>query len=255
MTTSRNFPQLYLKPVALNSDDHAQLTISPSAGGLSFAAAAQTVPLAAVEFIDAGRQLPVIFIQTADNRIVPLALMGLEQNENLFIGADGNWSGGYIPAYIRRYPFITVEHDGQTVVCFDENFDGFNQNGGLPLFEAGAPTSKTHEILAFVEDFNNQMRQSEQLGAMLAQAGLLRQIDAQATLNDGRSYALNGMLVVDEQRLAQLPDSDIVKMFRNGTLALIHAHLLSIRNLSGLVDRKQSRKQDSILTLAEVIGE
>jgi len=46
------------------------------------------------------------------------------------------------------------------------------------------------------------------------------------------------MLVVDEQKLNQMPDIDIVRLFRNGSLALINAHLLSLRNLGILVDRK-----------------
>lgn len=239
---SSNLPQFYQKPVMLNRDDHAGMTVSPSPAGLSFAAQAQTVPLASVEFFDAGRQLPVIFIQTNDHRIVPLALLGLEQGENLFIDSSGNWDGQYVPAYIRRYPFITVEQEGQTAVCFDEAFDGFNLPGGTELFENGEPSAKTKEIIAFLEDYNSRMQQTEQLGSMLAQSGLLRQIDAKATLHDGRNYELGGMLVVDEQKLAQLPDNDIVRLFRSGALALIHVHLLSIRNLAGLVDRKSSRK-------------
>jgi hypothetical protein len=240
---STNLPQFYQKPVMLNRDEHADLTVSPSPGGLSFAAPARTVPLAAVEFFDAGRQMPVIFIRTDDQRIIPLALMGLEQGENLFVDADGNWDGQYVPAYIRRYPFITLEQEGQTAVCFDEAFDGFNLPGGTPLFEHGEPAEKSREIIAFLEDYNNRMQETEQFGAMLAQSGLLRQIDARATLHDGRNYELGGMLVVDEQHLARLPDSDIVRLFRSGALALIHAHLLSIRNLAGLVDRKSGRKQ------------
>lgn len=238
-----NLPQFYQQPVLLNRDDHAGLTISPSPAGLFFAAQAQTVPLAAVEFFDTGRQMPIIFIQTADQRIVPLALLGLQQGENLFVDQDGAWNGMYVPAYIRRYPFITVEQDGQVAVCFDQAFDGFDQPGGASLFADGEPTAKMQEIVGFLQDYANQMQQTEQLGALLAQSGLLRQMDARAELNDGRSYALNGMLVVDEQRLNQLPDSDIVRLFRNGTLAMIHAHLLSIRNLAGLVERKNNRER------------
>jgi hypothetical protein len=73
---------------------------------------------------------------------------------------------------------------------------------------------------------------------MLLRAGLLKPIEAQVNMNDGRDYSLRGMLVIDEQKLAQLPDVDIVKLFRSGALAQIHAHLLSLRNLGILVDLK-----------------
>lgn len=234
-------PQFYQQPTPLNSDEHAALTISPAPDGYRFAATAQTILLAATEFFDASRFYPIIFTVTADNTVLPLALLGLEQRENLFVDADGDWLAGYIPAYARRYPFITSDEAGQMAVLFDAAFPGFNQPGGEPLFADGTMTAKTEEIIAFLRDYCHQMQQTGALGGMLTQAGLLRPIDAQANLNDGRSYALNGMLVVDEQKLAQLTDLEIVKLFRDGTLALIYAHLLSLRNLNVLIDRKAAK--------------
>ena len=242
MTEKGNLPQFYILPVVLNRDVHAALTISESPARFTFAARAQTVVIASVEFFDACRQFPVIFTRTDDGRIVPLALMGLEIDENLFVDDAGNWLGAYIPAYIRRYPFITTDGaDGQAVVCFDEAFDGFNREGGTPLFENGGPSPKMKEVIGFLDDYFIRMKETEQLGAFLAENGLLRQIDAQANLDDGRSYALNGMLVVDEPRLAQLPDADIVQLFRSGLLGLIQAHLISLRNLGVLIDRKAGK--------------
>jgi hypothetical protein len=199
--------------------------------------------MASVEFFDACRQFPIIFSPATNGVIVPLALMGLENNENLFVdGHHGNWLGAYIPAYIRRYPFITTDGiDGPMTVCFDETFDGFNREGGIPLFEKGEPSPKMKEIIAFLNDYYRQMKETENFCATLANGGLLRQIDAQANLADGRSFALNGMLVVDEQKLIQLPDIDIVRLFRSGMLALINAHLVSLRNLGVLINRKAGR--------------
>lgn len=243
MTEKGNLPQFYIRPVVLNSDVHAALTISGSHAGFTFADRAQTVVIASVEFFDACRQFPIIFTRTGDGRIVPLALMGLENDENLFVDSRGNWLGAYIPAYIRRYPFITTDGaDAQMVVCFDEAFDGFNREGGTPLFENGEPSPKMKEIIGFLENYYIRMKETEQLGSFLAENGLLRQIDAQANLADGRRYVLNGMLVVDEPRLAQLPDADIVRLFRGGMLALINAHLISLRNLDVLIDRKAAGK-------------
>lgn len=233
---------MYSTPVALNRDRHADLTISPSPNGFGFANDALTVMLVASEFFDAGRIYPIIFTVTPQKSVVPLALLGLEEQENLFVDEDGKWDAHYIPAYIRRYPFVTTDgSEGQMTVCFDESFDGFNLEGGLPLFENGEPTVKTKEIQNFLQDYFLQMKQTEQFGLMLQEKGLLREISAQASLNDGRKYALNGMLVVDEEKLAQLPDTEVVTLFRTGAMALIHAHLLSLRNISSLAERKSQR--------------
>jgi hypothetical protein len=244
MDATPNLPQFYRHPVLLNSETHRGLTIAESPGRFAFAAQAQTVLIAQVEFFDVCRQFPIIFTRTGNGRIVPLALMGLEKEENLFVDVQGNWLGGYIPAYIRRYPFITTDDtDGRMAVCFDEAFDGFNREGGAALFAEGQPTAKLQEILAFLQDYYGRMQQTEAFGAFLAEAGLLRQIEAQANLADGRRFALKGMLVVDEQKLSQLPDAEIVRLFRSGALALIQAHLVSLRNLDALMDRKTKKQE------------
>jgi hypothetical protein len=240
-----NLPLFYKKPIPLNKQTHAGLTVSPSPNGFKFAAATQSVILAGVEFFDAGRQFPIIFSATAEKRIYPVALLGLEQNENLFVDDEGAWRGQYIPAYIRRYPFITTGvSSGQMTIYIDEAFDGFNQKGGVPLFESGDPSPKLQGIQTFLQDYFLRLTQTDQFCDMLMQASLFKQIDAQANMNNGRSYPLKGMLVVDEQKLAQLPDVDIVKLFRGGQLAIIQAHLLSLRNFDNLIDRK-AKLQDN----------
>lgn len=240
MEILQSLPQFYQSPVALDSSRHACLGISPSPTGFSFAAKAQSVILAGVEFFEAGREFPIIFSQTENGRMLPVALLGLEREENLFVDGQGGWQGSYIPAYIRRYPFINTE-GGTMAVCFDEFFDGFNAPESVPLFQDGGPSQKLKEITEFLKDYYQQMKRTEELGALLAQAGLLKQIDAQVNLNDGRSFALNGMLVVDEERLNMLPDVDLVRLFRSGMMALIHAHLLSLKSFGALLERKARR--------------
>lgn len=238
----RNLPPFYQNPVPLNREAHADITIGASPEGYRYAASSQTALLTAVEFFDAGRQFPVIFAPASDKRILPVALFGLERNENLFVDARGGWLGHYVPAYVRRYPFITTDGaEGQVTVCFDQVYDGLNREEGARLFEKGAPTAKLKEIEAFLQDFMAQIRHTEQFAAMLAEAGLFKPITARALLKDGRSYALEGMLVVDEQKLARLPDGEVVRLFRSGALALIHAHLLSLRNLNLLMDLKAGK--------------
>ncbi|MDR3580136.1 MAG: SapC family protein [Oryzomonas sp.] len=235
----QKMPQYYQKLVPLNKDLHAEMTVSPGPDGFRFTASSQTVLLAHAEFFDAGRHFPIIFIPTPTNSFVPVALLGLEPNENLFVDAEGSWTAQYVPAYIRRYPFITADVDNDRLaICFDETFPGFKQEGGTPLFIDGEASPKLQEIQTFLQDYAVQMKQTEQFGTMLAQSGLLRQMDAQANLSDGRSFPLNGLLVVDEQKLQQLPDADVVGLFRSGLMAVIQAHLMSLRNLNGLIDRK-----------------
>jgi hypothetical protein len=60
----------------------------------------------------------------------------------------------------------------------------------------------------------------------------------QVTLPDGRSAGLNGAWIIDEARLRNLPDATAAAWFRTGELALVYAHLLSLRNLPPLLQRR-----------------
>ncbi|HWR01214.1 MAG TPA: SapC family protein [Chlorobaculum sp.] len=229
--------------MALNSERHSDFTISPSPKGYHFASDLLTVMIVASEFYDAARQFPIIFTISAENIVQPVTLLGFEEGENLFVDDEGKWTGRYIPAYLRRYPFITTEEseDGRAVVCFDESFDGFNIEGGIPLFEDGEPTPKTIEIQNFLQGYLVQLKLTREFGALLLEKDLFREISAQANLVDGRSYGLNGMHVVDEQKLSQLSDVDVLELYKAGVLPLVYAHLLSLRNLQELVERKSNR--------------
>ena len=57
--------------------------------------------------------------------------MGLRDGENLFLREDGSWEDAYVPAYIRRYPFIFSELPGgdQLTLCIDNNKDVIDEKG------------------------------------------------------------------------------------------------------------------------------
>lgn len=238
MENQQSLPLFYQNPIPLHPETHGAYRIAPNPKGLAFAAKAQMVLLAGVEFFDACHQSPIIFSRHESGRIFPCALLGIEPEENLFVGAHGEWRGSYLPAYIRRYPFIHTISDGKLGVFIDAEFPGFQQETGELLFENAQPTEKLKEIGAFLQDYAQQIEKTESLCSLLAQLDLLKPMDVQVKLNDGRDYALRGMLVVDEKKLGELPDYDVLRIFRNGELALITAHLLSLRNINQLIKLK-----------------
>jgi SapC len=238
----QELPQFYQNPVPLNSVLHSDTTVGPGSRGLAFAANSHSVLLAGVEFTEACHEFPIIFTTVENGTAVPVALLGVAANENLFINEDGAWLGSYIPAYIRRYPFVNTD-DGnqQLVVCIDESCDGYNEEGGERLFESGEPTPYLQRALALVEDYYVQMKNTEQFCSQLQLLDLLKPMDATFTLTDGRVFNLCGLLVVDEEKLQQLDNGPLCDLFRSGGLMLIYAHLLSLKNLQKLLDRKTGR--------------
>ena len=106
-----------------------------------FAGETNSVILAGVEFSEAAKEYPIVFTQAGD-KVVPVAMLGLRNEENLFVDDKGGWDGRYIPSFVRRYPFVLAEtgETGQQAVCIDDAYEGFNDDEGEPLF-AGEETT------------------------------------------------------------------------------------------------------------------
>lgn len=244
ISAAPQLPLFYKKPVTVQSDVHRDLTVSPSEKGFSFAAETHTVILSAAEFIEAGHEYPIIFSVGAEQSPVPLALLGLAASENLFVDDSGKWSARYIPAYVRRYPFIPADTGGtEFPVCIDEAFDGLNKAEGQRLFdEDGSPTDYCRFVQSFVSDAQQQYLAGQAFVARIHELDLFRLMDANVKLKNGADLVLREFLIVDEDKLGRLSDSDVLDLFRKGYLPLIYAHLSSLKNISKLADLKVGRE-------------
>lgn len=232
----------YEKPVLLNRDKHRRRKILPSTG-FGFARKANSLYLAGVEFNEACKEYAIVFTRMGD-RVVPVVMLGLRSRENLFVDDREQWAGQYIPAFVRRYPFVLADLPGsQMGVCIDEAFAGLNDAEGEALFDAqGNDTPFLRNALEFLHQYQKEYLRTEGFCRRLEQAGLLMEMNARADLVDGRSFTVSSLLVVDEAKLAALADAQAVALFRAGDLHLISMHLLSLSNMRKLVDRVAERQ-------------
>lgn len=233
----------YEKPVALDREKHRNLKVRAT-GSFAFAGKANSLYLAGVEFNEACKEFAIVFTRVGSGRTVPVAMLGLRSRENLFVDPEGKWGAGYIPAFVRRYPFVLAELSGRTdmAVCVDEAFAGLNSAEGEPLFDAtGHDTRFLQHAVDFLSRYQAEYLRTEAFCQRLEQAGLLVEMNAKADLVDGRSFTINGLLIVDEKKLLALPDATALSLFRSGELHLISMHLLSLSNMQKLVDRMAAR--------------
>lgn len=226
----------YQRVVALNDKTHAGLRIRP-ASSFAYAARTNSVPLLISEFMECAREYPIVFARS-ESGMIPAVLLGLRDGENLYVGPDGKWDARYIPAFVRRYPFVPGKGaQGELLVCIDEASECFDTKLGEPLFAAGKPTAQLERAMKFLGEFHQSVSATEALGSRLDALGLFRQADSMAQLKDGRQYRLNGLHVIDEGKLRNLDVEVVKELFASNSLALIHAHILSLGNLAALVDR------------------
>ncbi len=233
----------YEKPVLLDRDRHRGRRVR-AGNSFAFARKANSLYLAGVEFNEACKEYAIVFTRAGGGKVVPVVMLGLRSRENLFVDAQERWDARYVPAFVRRYPFVLAELPGQSLaVCIDEAYAGLSESEGEALFDAqGQDTPFLRNALEFLAQYQREYLRTEAFCRRLDQAGLLTAMDARADLVDGRSVTVNGLLVVDEKKLLALPDATALAMFRSGELHLVSMHLASLSNMQGLVDRLALRK-------------
>lgn len=240
--SSTNF---YQKPAALNRERHRNLKLDASKGNFLFAAKTNSLLLATTELIDAAASYPVVFVGKEGGPYTLAAMVGLNNEENLFVDAAGIWdAGSYVPAFARRYPFVLsggADADADLAVCIDEAFAGFNDVDGQPLFDAeGKETPLLASAIDFLRHFHAEMQNTNAFAERLSTLGLLipRSFEVQ---RDGTKRVVDGVVMIDAEKLAALDDATVLTMVRNGDMALAHAHLLSIKQIPHLAVRLEER--------------
>lgn len=245
---NRAAPSLYRRPVALDPALHRQRQVQKLTD-FSIARELHAVPLTATEFPHAALEFPIVFIDsgardTAGKPVMaPAALLGLRHGENLYVDGE-RWDARYIPAYIRRYPFLTATLPGAggVNVLVDEAWSGFGEQGGEPLFEDGdAPAPALRRMMDFLERYEHEAERTRAFCERLGRLGVLKEMKADATLPNGEQISVDGFHTVDEARLRAFPDDTVLELWRTGVLMLIQMHLVSIVNIRHLVNRKAVR--------------
>lgn len=228
----------YEKPIALSKESHKNTKLNTQGNKFGFARNTNSVLLAGVEFTEAAKEYPIVFAKAGEST-VPVALLGLRTAENLFVDADGNWKARYIPAFVRRYPFVLGEtaKEGERMVCIDESYEGFSEADGEALFENDMPTPILKQAMEFLEEYQRQYMRTENFVKRLVNHDLLKSLNAQVDLVDGNQFGLTGLMVVDEAKLLQLADDDALAFFKSGELAWVYCHLMSLGGMSALLDK------------------
>ena len=226
----------YQDAVPVSKERHADLSVKTGAD-YRFAAEATAVPLTAVEIPAAASEYAVVFGGT-DDAVLPAAVLGIEAGQNHFVGADGAWKGRYIPAFVRRYPFVFASVDEGTTftLCIDESYAGCNREGrGERLFDAeGEQTQYLRGVLSFLQEYQVHFETTRVFCRKLKELELLEPMTARLRTQAGEQRALTGFQAVNREKLAALPDDQLAALARSGELELAYVALHSMRQISNL---------------------
>ena len=200
----------YERPVPLNADIHRQTRLGRLNNDFLFCQATNSIPLAAVEFFDAAREFPIAFTGREGEAPFPIAIVGVRQNENLLIEPDGRWGGRYVPAFVRRYPFVLAEKENAEDfnVYIDEGYAGYGAQDGERLFtDEGERTALLTQALDFLSVYQGEIRRTRLFVEKLQALDLLVPRVLEVTRAGQSPLVLQGFSVVDEQKLQSLDDA------------------------------------------------
>ena len=182
----------------------------------------------------AQRHYPIIF--SAGDNPIPLALLALNEGINTFFDEDGKpiESNVYVPAYLRRYPFLLAKLRPDTdelSLCFDPTAGAVGEfEEGDALFEGSEPTEATKAVLEFCKNFEEAGQRTGVLMDELKKADLLMDGEVSIQPEGGdKPYIYRGFQMVDENKLRELRGDVLRKMMQNGMLGIIFAHLFSLQ--------------------------
>lgn len=237
---------LYKEIKALNRDEHKTLKIKQAAD-CAFAAETHLVPLAGLEFFQAARHYPIVFIGQ-DEQLMPIALLGLVEGLNSYLDESNQWQANtYVPAFVRRYPFVLAQDDVDNfTVCFDQTYPGCNTDEGRELFNTeGENTDYLNEMIQFLQNFTQEMERTRDLVKTLNELELLTPRTLQLTHASGENFILRDFQAVDEARFNELNDEQVLSLHKKGFLGWIYAHLMSLGNANQLFERFIESKRES----------
>ena len=201
-------------------------------------------PLLATEIAFAAIEFPVIFSATAnEGEYMPLAVMGLKDGQNLLLNDKNVLSTRYVPAFVRRYPFVLGGNKDSEMMalCIDEDSKCFSQDGskGSRLFQDdGSHSEFLTDVVEFLKDYQFRAEMTRTFTKRLHELDLLEPLSANISFKDKEDASINlgGFFVVKREKLKAISDADALDLFKKDGLELIYAHIQSLSNFNRLID-------------------
>jgi hypothetical protein len=200
--------------------------------------------LTAVEIPLAAREYTIVFVANED-AVSPVVVLGVDGSQNQYLDENLAWNANYIPAFVRRYPFVfSQSQDGkQFTLCVDEDWAGCNREArGQALFDdKGEQTEYLQNLLKFLGDYQTQALRTQAYCTKLKELDLLEPMQAQIVLPGGEKRAIGGFLGATRKKIKALDAEKLAELVKTDELELTYLQMASLNNLNTVVNRTQPR--------------
>jgi len=222
-------PLFYSSIEPLSPAIHRGIKIRPESE-FAFATKSNTVPLTILEFTLAARHFPILLL---GDDLVPVAALGIRSEQNAFVTDEGVWEMGiYVPAYIRRHPFILLGNgtDERLTLGIDMASVTDKPNARALFKDDGKETEIVTQAIEFCNQFHLAFLQTRDFSAALKKADLVTDTTLEVEPTPGQRVNLGTFKRIDEEKFKNLPDATVLEWHKSGFLHATYFLLQSMNN-------------------------
>jgi hypothetical protein len=251
----QSLPLMYRALEPLNATQHSKMKLR-SGFTIPQLSKMHAGPVTVDEFGLAQRYYPIVF--TVGENPVPIALMGLNEGVNVFLDEEGRPidKATYMPAYIRRYPFMLARlkpDSDELSLCFDPSAGAVGEfEDGQALFDGDQPSEATKSVLQFCEQFETAGQRTAAFLDELKKMNLL--MEGEVTIQpqgQEQPFVYRGFRMVDEEKVRELRGDELRKINQSGLLPLLYAHLFSLSQMREVFGRQLQQGKGPVPAAAQ----
>ena len=225
---------MYNNVEMINTQEHKNHAVK-AMENFSYAKQEISTPITLAEFYESCKDYPIVFIKDEANNWMASVMLGYVKDNNLHVDANGMWEKGkYIPASIRRYPFIFINQENNDFSLGIEKsaLSEDEKDKERKIFtKEEKPSEFTNSVLEFMNQFQRDALATAGFIAQLDKWELLEEKSAQIVTPDQKSHQINGFFIVNEEKLKHLSKKKKEEICDKNAYALITAHLISLSNV------------------------
>lgn len=234
------------RPTLLDNVNHRHLRIHTQRSA-ALGDARQSALALPAEFRHLQAHYPIVFQlvegDAANAGFQPVVLLGLEEDQNLYLTATG-WDAPILPMALQRDPFMIgrapddtlqlhIDMDSPRIVRPEEGEVGtalFMPHGGF--------SDHLDHVVQLMEHLHAQAQHLPAFIEALTRHQLLEPFVIDIERPGDEPGRLTGLFTIHEERLAALPGAALEALAREGHLLPIHMQIASLQQLQGLVERQ-----------------
>ena len=212
-----------------------------------FFAGERTAPIVAAEFPKACVAFPIAWVEN-DGSYEPIALLGLQETENLFVDARHRWIGTYTPAHFRTQPFrlIQTDEDRLTLGVREDLGLILDSAAGNPFFnEQGELSEALQPVVDMLRKLEANRAATQRATQALKDADLLEPWNIAPTVN-GQQLKLGGLYRLSQQKLNSVDAETLADLRDKGALAMAYCQQISQQLIQRLEKLHEQRAKSKI---------